>query len=176
MPSLDIKSILDAKLRAQKLAILVFGPTPKAATDPAHPSYKLAKKRIEIRDRLRAEGHDAEFPEDLLQGTNTPPQGQVLLYEEVLVANNDLVVMIVDSPGSNTELGYFSGKTTLAEKTQAFINSAYRGGLPDDTCHALRDLGGVTHYYDYPDDVDKCHLWGMVSQLVNKLQRRKLYQ
>jgi hypothetical protein len=175
MPTIDIQSILDSKLRTQKLAILVFGPTPKAALDPNHPSHKLSKKRIEIRDNLRAQGHQAEFPEDLLQGANIPPRGQVLLYEEILVLNNDLVVMIVDSPGSNNELGYFAAKSEMAAKTQAFINEAYKGGLPDDTCHALQELGGVTHYYIYPDDIDHCHLWGMVETQVKRLQRRKLY-
>lgn len=176
MSEIDLPSFIATKLSAQRLSILVFGPTPTAATDTTHSSHKTAKKRIEIRDHLRSKGHTAEFPEDLLQGSNTPPKGQVLLYEEALIAHNDLVVMIVESPGSNNELGYFAAKSSLAEKTQAFISSSYKGGLADDTCQALEKLGGVSHYFVYPEDIDQCHLLGKINDLVENLQRRKLYR
>lgn len=175
MTKLDVKNLLASKIKAQRLAILVFGPAPHIAGDPSASSHKLALKRIEIRDKLRAEGHIAEFPEDLLVGTNKPPKGMLLRYEEVLASTHDLVVMLVESPGSNNEIGYFAAKTDLAQKTQAFIDKRYIGGLAEDTCHSLIDLGGEFEHYQYPDDLDHCHLWGAIKKLVEILQRRKLY-
>ena len=172
---INIRALLAKKIQDQKLAILVFGPAPSGALDPTSQFHKLAKKRIEIRDMLRAEGHLAEFPEDLLVGTNFPPRGLLLHYEEVLASSHDLIVMLVESPGSIAEVAYFSAKTELAQKTQAFINERYKGGLPDDTCHTLKVLGGEYRYFKYPDDLDLCYLWGAVRKLVETLQRRKLY-
>ncbi len=141
----------------------------------ASPLQKLAKKRIEVRDGLRIQGHTAEFPEDLLVGSNTPPSGELLWYEAVLVENHDLVVLLAESPGSSAELGFFAGKTALARKTQVFMNQAFKSGLVADGGRGIAKLGGELNYFESPKDLDECNLWGAIKNLVRTVQRQKYF-
>ena len=62
---IDVRSLLDKHMRATKLEILVFGP----AIDPVSKDPYIAslqRKRKQIKDCLRAEGHDALFGEDVV--------------------------------------------------------------------------------------------------------------
>ena len=171
----NIPEYLEESIDRIKLAILVFGPDPRTASDPASPLQKLAKKRIEVRDELRIQGHVAEFPEDLLVGSNKPPQGELLWYEAVLVENHDLVVLLAESPGSSAELGFFAGRTTLARKTQVFMNRAFESGLVADGGRGIVKLGGELNYFESPKDLDECNLWGAIKNLVRTVQRQKYF-
>ena len=160
--------------KATSLEILVFGPNPGAAiATPAEKAGKLAQKRIDIRDWLTAEGHNAQFPEDIYDSAAPGPFDNIVYQEMVMMRHCDVIVVIVDSPGSNVELGAISTKAELAQKTHAFIDEAYTGGLAHNACLLLSHLNGEHSCYRYPDDIDGCHLRTRIAGLISKIQMVK---
>jgi hypothetical protein len=157
--------------KATSLEILVFGPNPAAAVaSPAEKIGRLARKRIEIRDWLAAEGHNAQFPEDIYDRTSPGPFANVMYQEIVMMRRSDVIVVIVDSPGSNVELGAIAGRSDLASKTHAFIDEDFKGGLAYAACLLLSEMNGEHSCYKFPDDIDGCQLRARVLGLVTKIQ------
>ncbi len=151
------------------LRILVFGPDPKSATlSPASRNGKLASKRLEIRDWLANQGHEAVFPEDVYSAV--PPAPNIAAQEVMMMKYFDFIVVLVDSPGSIVELGVLSTHSDLAGKTHAFIDKTYSGGYAYVSCELLRTLNGDFTQYTFPDDLDGCTLKRWVAQTVSKLQ------
>ncbi len=151
------------------LRILVFGPDPRNATlHPRSRLGKLATKRIEIRDCLVSDGHEAVFPEDLYN--KVPPAPNIAAQEFMMMRQFDFIVIIVDSPGSNVELGVVSTRAELAGKTHAFIDATYSGGFAYKSCELLKQINGEFTPYNYPHDVVSCSLKTWVEQTVRKLQ------
>lgn len=135
----------------------------------------IAKKRIEIRDEIRKLGDEAEFPEDLLAVTN-PIAGtnqMILAQEMILIRDFDLVVMIVESIGSQVELGTIGSKTEFARKTQTYIDKDFNEGLSYNTCMQIKQLGGEAHTFTYPSDIHDCHLLTNVVDLVERTRFAK---
>ena len=160
--------------RATSLQILVFGPNPHAANArPAERDGKLSQKRIDIRDWLVIEGHDAQFPEDIYDRTAPGPSRNVMYQEMVMMRGCDLIIVIVDSPGSNVELGAISTHSDLAQKTHAFIDETFVGGLAHESCLLLSELKGEHSCYCYPVDIDGCHLKTRIIALVGRIQMVK---
>ena len=161
-------------LAAVKIKVLVFGPDPTSSTRKTKLG-KIAKKRIEIRDTIRSHGDLADFPEEVLAATN--PMGRAipnaLAQEIILIREYDLVIIIVDSPGTNVELGTLAGRTDLAKKTQSYIDTAYRGGLAHNACQQIKTLGGEAHEFDYPVDIRDCHLLTKVLDLIERTRWAK---
>tara|TARA_R110002049_G_scaffold90911_2_gene227346 strand:+ start:257 stop:763 length:507 start_codon:yes stop_codon:yes gene_type:complete len=159
-----------ARLKTQKLNILVFGPTPSIAGQPGKLG-EIASKRVEIRDYLLAEGHNAVFPEDEIPKNSNDP-----ITEEIfLIQDADLVVVIVESYGTNVEAGILSQRASYAEKTFVFIDSAHRSGAAYAACKLIQRLRGSMKPFIYPDDIEKCHLKTSIAKVVNETQYRKLY-
>lgn len=170
---MTIHQLLAQNLSACKLKILVFGPSPStSSTDVA--VYALLKKRKEIQTRLRQLGHVADFPEDLLTFSGSMPCDNTLVQEFILIKDYDMVVLLVESPGSNVELGLISIKPEFARKSQCFIREEYAGGLAHSACKSVKDLGGDFYPFKYPDDVDLCNLLTSVERQVQKIQLAKL--
>jgi hypothetical protein len=81
-----------------------------------------------------------------------------------------VIVVIVDSPGSNVELGAISTHADLAAKTHAFIDETFKGGLAHDSCELVSQLNGLHFCYRFPDDIDGCHLRSRIVRMVSKIQ------
>lgn len=148
----------------------MFGPNPGSAVNPNTKAGKLAQKRIDIRDWLVAEGHDARFPEDIYQQTAPPPFNNVMYQEMVMMRQSDFIVVIVDSPGSNVELGAICAHADLAAKTHAFIDQSFHGGLAHQSCELLSQLNGLHFCYRFPADIDTCDLKTRITSMASKIQ------
>jgi hypothetical protein len=157
--------------KATCLQILVFGPNPSAAlATPAERNGKLAQKRIDIRDWLASQGHDAQFPEDIYDRAAPGPSRNVMYQEMVMMRGCDLIIVIVDSPGTNNELGAIATHSQLAQKTHAFIDETFVGGLAHECCLLVSQLKGEHYCYCYPADIDGCHLKTRIIDLVANVQ------
>jgi hypothetical protein len=147
----------------------VFGPSPNSAS-PNQAISDLLDKRKQIRDHLVLLGHTAEFPEDLVNPTGSMPADNVWFQEIALIKDYDMIVLLVESPGSNNELGLLGCKPDLARKSQCFIRAEYSGGLAYSVCEGVKTLGGDFHSFAYPTDITECHLLTKVEQQVQKIQ------
>src|SRR5690242_3473755 len=92
-----------SSLNSIKHRILIFGPNPYIP-NPAGFSQDLAKKRLEIKEALKSDGHEAVFPEDLLSGSSDPDLDNPYIWEQTLVYEYDMVVDLVGSHGAISEL------------------------------------------------------------------------
>jgi hypothetical protein len=146
------------------LKILIFGPNP-SVTHPPGFTADLCKKRQEIRNALKADGHDAVFPEDILAGSTFPAFGNVYLWEQMLVREYDMVVNLVGSLGAATELSLFN-RDNLALKAALFFNQDHVSGLPYSHAQALQAIGATLQTYVYPTDLVSCNLMTQVQQKV----------
>jgi hypothetical protein len=168
----SIADLISRAISAVKIKILVFGPqvhTPSSDTRTA----KLQNKRIEIRAKLEALGHEVKYAEDLVDPGLSGAAGNKFFQELVIMAEYDLIVTIVDSPGSIAEATAMALKPHLAQKASLFLDGAYSTGLVHDTCKNAEDLGAHFQTYLYPDDLDMCHLFGFISARVEKIQKMK---
>jgi hypothetical protein len=165
----DINALIGSAIHALKLKILVFGPqvhTPGADVR----TQKLQAKRMEIRDKLEVLGHHVKYAEDLVD----PSLGTTAFIQElVLMGEYDLIVTIVDSPGSITEAALIATKPHLAQKASLFLDNAYSTGLVADTCRTAELIGAHFQAYEYPKDLDECNLFGFIQSRVVKFQTIK---
>lgn len=148
-----------------KLKILVFGPSPTTSTsDPF--LNDLAKKRLEIKVALLADGHVAVFPEDLVTGSIDPAfMGNTYLWEQTLVREYDMVVNLVGSFGAVAELGLFN-RDNLALKAVLLFNQDHTSGLAYQHARALSCGGAALETYAYPIDLTCCNLMKNVRNKV----------
>ncbi|MDX8465741.1 hypothetical protein RFM26_08600 [Mesorhizobium sp. VK23B] len=163
--------VLDV-IGAIKLKILVFGPqvhTPSLVEREA----KFQNKRMEIRAKLEALGHTVKYAEDLVDATIGGPEGNAVFQEIVIMLEYDLIVTLVESPGSIVEATVIATNPKLAAKSVLFQDQAYSGGLVRQCCDNAVDLGAHFDTISYPDDLDQCHLYGKVLKRVSQIQKVK---
>lgn len=168
----DIATLIANAVDAIKLKILVFGPqvhTPSADERTA----KLQTKRKEIRHKLEDLGHHVKYAEDLVDPHLSGPSGNAFFQELVIMREYDLIVTIVDSPGSIAEAAAIATKPMLAQKASLFLDAAYSGGLVAETCKNAEDMGAHFSTFNYPGDLDSCHLYGFVLDRIRKVQKVK---
>jgi hypothetical protein len=147
------------------LNILVWGPGKGGGA--------LYEKRLQIRDVLRQQGHDARFSEDVRRKSKL---GKLSLrHEELLQAlAADLIVTLYCSPGSIAEVHDFARLDVLGRKMLIFADEDTREGYGGQGLlrELLEDSKNVEYYT--PDDITQCHLLGKVQGKVRKLQLAKL--
>ena len=154
------------------LKILVFGPQVHTPS-PQERTAKLQAKRIDIRARLEADGHFVRYAEDLVDPMLGDPAGNAFFQEILIMGEYDLIVTIVDSPGSIVEATTISLNPRLAQKASLFLDSEYVQGLVGAACRNAEDIGAHFQTYEYPQDLDECHLLGHVITRVRKIQKIK---
>lgn len=127
--------------RSVSLTILVWGPSPSAATPES-------KKRIEICNALRDAGHNAQFSEDVRLDDADDISLQTMEFDHAISA--DLVVLLPSSPGSIGELCNHSNYTRIASKLLVFVDAAHAssgGYIESGTVRELASgYGGLHHY------------------------------
>ena len=171
----DIGALVAANIGAIKLKILVFGPqvaTP--STDPR--TAKLQAKRVEIRAKLEHLGHDVKYAEDLVDPTLPGVSGNAFLQEYLIMSEYDMIVTLVESPGSLIEASVIASKPLLAAKASLFMDEDFRGGLAAQACEFAEWVGAHFQTYQYPVDLDACHLYGFIETRVRKFQTIKFMQ
>ena len=161
---------IEKALNYVKLSVLVFGPDPSMATKhPRKKQGKLAKKRIEIRDWLLSEGHTATFPEDIYDASSTGAMANVAFQEIAMMRNYDMIVALIEAPGSLTELGYLAGDPEIAQKTHVFLDQKYLKGFAFQAAESIQLLKGEFDSYEYPKDITECNLRTKVTNTVETL-------
>lgn len=167
-----IGTLIATGLNSIQLDILVFGPqVTTMSSDPR--TLSLQKKRIQIKDELVSRGHNAKYAEDLVDPTLAGPDSNAVFQELLIMDSFDLVVNVVDSPGSIVEATMSSMRPTIARKTALFLDGNYVGGLVHSMCMQAQELGAHYQTYTYPADLDECHLLGFVLERVRITQKRK---
>lgn len=151
------------------LNILVFGPQVKVISENTR-TGDLQRKRIEIRGELEKLGHHVKYAEDLVDPDIPGEMGNPFIQELMIMNDYDLIVTLVDSPGSITEATAIAMRPDLARKASLFVDSDHREGLVAQTCNFAEYLGADFQTYSYPEDLTECHLLGFVKDKVNKLQ------
>ena len=169
---MTISNLIASAFAAIKLKILVFGP--QVHTPSPDPRIaKLQGKRAEIRQKLEAQGHHVKYAEDLVDPSLGAATGNPFFQELVLMREYDLIVTIVDQPGSIAEATVIALKPDLAQKSALFLDSAYLGGLVGQACVSAQNIGAHFSTYDYPVDLDACHLFGKIEERVERVQMIK---
>jgi hypothetical protein len=162
-----------AALESIKLKVLVFGPS----STPHHPpgfTADLANKRVQIRDALIGDGHEAAFPEDLMHGSIDPSLDNPYIWEQVLVREYDMVVSLVGSFGAVSELSLFM-RENLALKAALFFNQDHCDGLAYAQAQAIRDMGATLEQYTYPADLHSCNLMTYIQEKVRAVRVGKFF-
>jgi hypothetical protein len=117
-----------ARIARVPVAVLVWGPTP-TSTDP------VSLARLKLRDALRANGHVADFSEDLYEPTSPLSLfAQQLAQAEVY----DVVFSIPSSFGAIAEVHDFARLTGISRKLIAFIDQAYQNGYSNQSLMAAQ--------------------------------------
>lgn len=169
----SVKELIKAGKENMKLNILVFGPQVKTKA-PDTKTRDLQEKRKQIKAELENLGHSVKYAEELVDPSLPGIQSNEFLQEIVIMAEYDLIVNIVDSPGSIAEAALVSTKPDLARKTSLFLDSAYAHGLVAQMCKAAKILGADFLLYKYPDDLTECNLLSIIIKKVNDAQFIKL--
>lgn len=151
------------------LNILVFGPQVIHLSSDER-TRNLQLKRMEIRQILENLGHYVKYAEDLVDPNLPAPFNNAFLQEIVIMAEYDLIVTLVDSPGSITEAAVISTKPDLAKKASLFLDESYINGLVGQACEAAANVGADFKTYKYPNDLTECNLLGFVKNKVGKVQ------
>jgi hypothetical protein len=165
IPDLDkkVSDLLESALGQISLKILVFGPQVKPASSDTRTRH-LQEKRVEIRQALEQDGHWVKYAEDLVDPNLTGPMANALLQEMVIMAEYDLIVVLVGSPGSIVETTAIASKTHLARKSALYLDFDHRAGLVAQACELAKHLGAFYTTYEYPKDLIECHLLGHVTE------------
>jgi hypothetical protein len=151
------------------LSILVFGP--QVATISHDDRVRnLQNKRIQIRAELERLGHFVRYAEDLVDPNLPYPQNNAVLQEILIMGEFDLIINLVETPGSIVEASLVASRPRLANKTSLFIDNSFSSGLTASACEFAKLAGADFHYYQYPEDLTLCHLLGHVIQRVEKAQ------
>ncbi|RUU33677.1 hypothetical protein EOC93_28190 [Mesorhizobium sp. M6A.T.Ce.TU.002.03.1.1] len=157
---------------AIKLKILVFGP--QVHTPSQHErEAKFQNKRIEIRVKLENLGHFVKYAEELVDPNLGGPSGNAVFQELIIMKEYDLIVTLVESYGSIVEATMISLKPQLAAKALLFQDSAHHQGLVRSACDNAVDIGAHFEAFNYPTDLDECHLYGKVLKRVSQIQKMK---
>lgn len=162
----SVAELLADGLHSISLNILVFGPQTATPSSDAR-TQKLQKKRVEIKEHLEKLGHTAKFAEELVDPAL--PES-FLVQEHVIMHEYDLIVTLVESPGSIVETTLIATHPRLANKAALFMDKDFTHGLPADTCRSAAMIGAFYQEYQYPDDLEKCHLLGFVDDRVSKMR------
>lgn len=172
-----MKPVVDLITNSTKnicLNILVFGPQVHKLSAEER-TLHLQLKRIQIRKELESAGHFVKYAEDLVDPNLPSPKNNAVLQELVIMAEYDMIINIVESPGSIVEATLIATKSSLSQKATLFMDESYSNGLAADACRLAVALGAHFQSFSYPDDLVQCHLLGFVQDRVEKTQFVKLF-
>src|ERR1700722_2243766 len=148
------------------LIVLIWGPGPSGGA--------LYKKRLEIRGKLRQLGDVAVFSEEV-DSELSVLSGPMRARELIQAHGADLIVILYGSPGAIAETHDFGNfLQQLGSKMLVFIDSNYTSGYGySGLLDELKCLYGNVHAFEFPKDIDECHLLGMVEARLKILRFAK---
>jgi hypothetical protein len=164
-----VSQLIAESLRQTELNILIFGPqTTNFSSDPR--ILALQHKRIEIRQALQDNGYFVKDAEELVDRSLPPPMNNIYMQEKVLLQEFDIVVVLVETPGTQVELGLVASRPDLAAKACIFLSDSYLDGFAAEACAAAAACGADYSTYRHPDDLRDCHLLGKVREKIDRLR------
>jgi len=166
---MSIEDLLAKNITNIVLKILVFGPQVKTLSGDER-TRNLQLKRRQIRSELEILGHHVRYAEDLVEPDLPGKTCNAFLQEIVIMHEYDLIVTLVDSPGSIVEATTIARTPILAQKASLFVDFDHREGLVAKTCDLAKQLGADYKTYQYPKDLVECHLLGFVKEKIEKVQ------
>lgn len=168
-PDEAINDVISDVLSRSRLKVLVWGPGPSGGD--------LHRKRQEIRNRLRALGHQADFSEDVWSPERLRQSGLNLKVAEFIQAKSyDYIVCLMVSPGSIGEVHDFANDQHLATKMMICVDSAHRAGYTArGALRIFEGFNGKLDWFDNPADIEECHLSTRVLEHVDKVAESKQY-
>jgi len=156
------------EIRKTPLSILVWGPGVSGGD--------VYEKRLQIRGHLRELGHAAIFSEELKPKLTHDCHAQLTFSSNVIelcqAIPAEFIVVIHSSPGSIAEIHDFGEQ--VGSKMFIFIDERYQDGY--SYTGLLRELAlryNNVETYQYPADIENCHLLGAVERKVQELQVAK---
>lgn len=154
-------------INRSRLSVLVWGPGEQGDKD-------LSGKRIQIRNKLRELGHEAEFSEDILTPSVMGAGGINLSVAELLQAREyEYIVTIMGSPGSIGEVHDFCHMQEIAHKMTICINEEHLSGYNGHVLRIFEGNHGRIEKFKFPEDITGCHLLGRVVDQVEKCAEAK---
>lgn len=157
-----------------KLNILIFGPDPKEAiARPKSKVGKIAKKRIEIKQWLSKDGDTAHFPEDIYDPSSKGSNASIPYQELAMMRHYDVIIALIESPGTLVELGCIATHPRIAQKSHIFLDAAHKTGIAYKFAKDVEKLKGAFHSFKFPDDIIYCHLRTKISKTVEELRLAK---
>ena len=151
-----------------RLSVLIWGPGEQGDKD-------LYGKRIQIRNKLRELGHEAEFSEDILTPSVMGAGGINLSVAELLQAREyEYIFSIMGSPGSIGEVHDFCHMPEIAHKMTICINEEHLSGYSGQgVLRIFEGNHGRIEKFKFPEDITECHLLGRVVDQVEKCAEAK---
>lgn len=163
IPNDILKSIAEDIKRRVKTKVLIFG--------PGHTGGAIYIKRCEIKDKLKEQGYDVYFGEDVCNSTLLQSTGLNLLTAEYITCKRfDYIVCLMTSPGSIGEVHDFAGKREIASKMMICIDSKHRDGYTaQGVIRIFEGLNGKVDWFKSPKDIKGCHLLTRILEQVRKV-------
>lgn len=158
------------EIRKTKLTILIWGPAEPNKNSPDY-HKKTYKKRVDIRNYLRKEGHNALFSEeiqDMAKKLGSDPN--VILFEEFQARKADQIIILRTSYGSVGEFHEFWRDESLARKMVVFYDERHGSGFAHQADELFKANGGKVEAFKYPDDIDSCKVLEKVKKRVENIQ------
>lgn len=154
-----------------RLKILILGPSKKNGGD-------VYVKRCEIRKRVRALGHTADFCEDVWKPEILAATGLNLSVAEFLQARAyDYIVCLMASAGSIGEVHDFARDKRLAAKMTICVDRRHkRGYSAQGVLRIFEGLHGKIDWFKSPADIKRCHLASRVLDQIKKLAEGKQWE
>ncbi len=156
-------SKLRGKLNEISLNIIICGPGQVFTRE----QEIIFDKRKEIKDQLKAKGHNAFFVEDE-KGIELS-----LLTEEIIRAKEaDIIILLASSYGAVGEAQIFSRFNDIVYKMIIFMDKERRGGFNHATLSLVGRAYNNFFEYSFDEDIASCNVLKKVLEIVQA--RREL--
>lgn len=156
-------------LNKSKLKVLIFG--------PGNTGDELYKKRCEIKEKLISLGHEALFPEEILNEDVLKSGLNLTTYELLMASDSDYIVCLMTSPGSIAEALDFGKKKEIAGKMMICIDQSHsQGYIANGFIPIFQGLNGNIFWFEDPNDLTECHLATKVLSQIDNVYQVKQWE
>jgi hypothetical protein len=173
----NLIDIFDTSISSNSLRILIFGPG-EYNVEPY--SILCYNKRLQIKELLNQNGHDALLPEDLYKKANAQgiPPKNVTLFEKLLIDNHCDFAIFLYLPkclGLEHELSTFSILPDIASKMICFYDESTtkHWTLKDRFDFILKNGGQIEEFNE--EDIRICNVATKAIERAENLRRIAFY-
>ena len=161
----DRRALVD-QLKCITLRILVWGPGEASGS-------AVALKRVQIRDRLVADGFLAVFSE--IWATATPGLSQKTNELTQALTANLIIILIEGSPGALAEMHDFSSREDIARKMLVMCPRKYSDGYSIKGAGTILSAFGSLEFYE-DGEIENCNVLTRALARANALREAAAYR